>query len=277
MSGRPGEGDQISRRGREGPRVRPRRLPARLALALTFAALGGCATLETWQAARRSSTSVCQANPGGVLTVRGPTDARMLDCFRRAPGGPPRVIEIDSLGGNVEPAMDIADLLAPARPHIIVDGSCSSSCANYLLPMAGRITLRPGARILLHGSADGALLASSRAKFGDRPAFPRIYARQARWAATHAVALGWLLYRDEDEADGWGRYVRGHAEEGDGPARYLLVEEAFLRSCLGAVPVEDHQGSDAARARGDAAYRARLARRGIRLTGEMRCVEGAGA
>jgi hypothetical protein len=85
----------------------------------------------------------CDVDADGALVVRGPTDENFLQCIDRRPSqrtGVPLVIRISSAGGDVEPAIAAAEGLAAQRPHLVIEGMCASSCANYLIPVAGKVT-----------------------------------------------------------------------------------------------------------------------------------------
>lgn len=241
-----------------------------LLLALTAP---GCAMISDWRDHRRASTPSCTwSADGSQVSITGPTDRRMLDCLLQRDGAPD-TLQINSLGGNVEYALALAERLAPSAPRVIVDGNCSSSCANYILPIARQIVLLPDALILLHGSADPALLARFERDGSGSDAFRRIAERQARFVAAQGIAPGWLLYRTGEADDPpWGAHVTGSPDDGGETGRFLLVGEDFMRSCLPTIPIEGFAGSIGGRVTADPALRDRLARQGVMPTGTMRCV-----
>jgi hypothetical protein len=146
--------------------------------------------------------------------------------------------------------LDIAEILEGKRLDMVVEGRCNSSCANYLLPLASRITLRPGAVTLLHGSIDPwtvekfkrgrnefikLQVKTGRSKDRAAEAFDKLIAttealrvRQVEFARRNAIPPGWLLYREAGSGRG-----RGLADL-PGLGRAFLVEEQMLRSCLSA-------------------------------------------
>lgn len=239
---------------------------ARLGAAAAAVLLGSaCATL-----AHGARAAPCETGRAGELILSGETNAEMLACVAAIAETPVRRVMVDSPGGPVLPAMEIADLLSRWRPEVVVRRQCNSSCANYILPVAGRISLAPGAVVLLHGSIDDNI----RTAGGERE-----YERQLRFARRHRVPLGWLLFRTRDEQaqGGLGAHVDGRpgfappADAAPLPWRQLLVEEDFIRSCLDGPAIAPFEGTGAQRARRDARYRARLERQGIHLTGTLRC------
>jgi hypothetical protein len=237
--------------------------------------VGGCGTINDWRDHRRASTPSCTwSADGSQVSITGPTDRRMLDCLLQHDAAPD-TLQIDSLGGSVEYALTIAERLAPSAPRVIVDGNCSSSCANFILPIARHIVLLPDALILLHGSADPALLARFEREGSGSEAFRQLAGRQARFVAAQGIAPGWLLYRTGEQGEPpWGVYVTGSPDDGGATGRFLLVGEDFLRSCLPTIPVDGFATSIGGRVTSDPALRATLARQGVMPTGSMRCIEG---
>ncbi|MEG0882147.1 MAG: hypothetical protein RSH52_12860 [Janthinobacterium sp.] len=63
---------------------------------------------------------------------------------------PIRAVVVDSYGGNIDSAMDIAAILRAKKLDLIVDGRCLSACANYLFPAAARKTVLPGSVVGIH-------------------------------------------------------------------------------------------------------------------------------
>ena len=250
----------------------------RLGIILLAALLApACAVISDWRDHRRASTPSCAwSADGSQVSITGPTDRRMLDCLLQRDTAPD-TLQINSLGGNVEYALSVAERLAPSAPRVIVDGNCSSSCANFILPIARHIVLRPDAIILLHGSADPALLARFKRDGSGSEAFRQVAERQARFVAAQGIAPGWLLYRTGEDGDPpWGAWVTGAPDDGGATGRFLLVGEDFMRSCLPTIPVDGFAGSIGGRVASDPALRARLARQGVMPTGSMRCIEASG-
>jgi len=121
-----------------------------------FLLLGGCASSSvfTFGADRPADELRCEQRSDRVFAISGKIDDAMAACVRAKFQPTTRELILNSEGGNVSAALDIAEILEGKRLHMVVEGQCNSSCANYVLPLAGRITIRPGAVALLHGSID---------------------------------------------------------------------------------------------------------------------------
>lgn len=198
---------------------------------------------------------MCRQQTSEVFMLEGLIDAGLAVCVRERLQPTTRELVLRSPGGDVSSALDIAQLFEGRQLTMRVRKQCSSSCANYFLPLAGRIVVEPGALIELHGSIDpwtidrmlGRHEAELQADGVDPAEIPvriekarirsmALVERQAAFAERNAIAPGWLLYRTpgSDEVRGLSRLP---AEKG----RYLLVEEPMLRSCLQGVEIEPFQ------------------------------------
>jgi hypothetical protein len=198
--------------------------------------------------------------------IVGPIDEAMARCVRETLSGASAEVILDSGGGDVALAMDIADQLAPLSATMRVRNRCYSACANYLIPVGRRLVVEPGATIVLHGGADPLLLqeeyvgARSRRlreiSSSDRALSPaevearfdssveRIRAqieRQRAFAERYDVGLGWFIYRETP--DDFGPYLQGDAGPRPHPFgwRLLLAEERLVRSCMPDLEVEPFQ------------------------------------
>jgi hypothetical protein len=72
--------------------------------------------------------------------------------FARVNGRPLRRLLIDSGGGDVAAAIELADWIHAQQLDITVTGVCLSSCANYVFPAARHKEIRPGAIVAWHGN-----------------------------------------------------------------------------------------------------------------------------
>jgi len=72
---------------------------------------------------------------------------------RLAQAPPPRLLRVNSYGGDERAAILIAEQIAKHRLPVVVDGVCGSACANYLLPAAPGVTV--DGIVLMHGSPAG--------------------------------------------------------------------------------------------------------------------------
>lgn len=248
--------------------------------------LAGCATLGG--GAADADVAPCAQEEADRFRISGSIDTDLAACVAANWRPDTRMLILDSPGGDVATALDIADRFEGRQLEMRVVGECNSSCANYFLPLARRIVVEPGAVVMLHGSVDpalGARLMADRGDFirnrlaqGDTPeeaeaAFDlsvtrieAMIARQADWAERHGVPPGWLLYREPGSTD-----VVGIIGEPDGDVRRgLLVEETMMRSCLRGVEIEPYRsrfGSGPVNA-----LRALVVRlRGFAWSGDMRC------
>lgn len=239
------------------------KLVALLAL-LTLAALAACVSIPS---AGRGPP--CELASPDTLMLRGGTNQTMLDCVTQLARPPVRTVVVDSVGGPVKTAIPIAEMLARLDAEVVVRGQCNSSCANYFLSVARKITLEPGSIVTLHGSIDDSFLARN-------PAAADTHRLQREFASRHGVPYGWLLFRTA--ADWANKSLGGHvsgAVERFGASsinvRQFLVEEAFLRSCLPNVEVTPFRNTLAQRVYTEARLRRSLQRQGVHPTGTLRC------
>jgi hypothetical protein len=72
--------------------------------------------------------------------------------FARVAGRPLQRLLIDSGGGDVAAAIELADWVHARQLDITVTGVCLSSCANYVFPAARNKAIRPGAIVAWHGN-----------------------------------------------------------------------------------------------------------------------------
>lgn len=62
-------------------------------------------------------------------------------------------IVLDTLGGDMAASLRIGRRVFSDKAHVIVDGECSSSCANYLAPLGHRkLHVTEGSFIAMHGT-----------------------------------------------------------------------------------------------------------------------------
>ncbi len=219
----------------------------------------------------RAEAGTCRQQSPEVFVLTGEIDQALADCITRRFQPTTREVILDSRGGSVGPALDIAERFEGRRLTMRVRNECNSSCANYFLPLAGRLIVEPDAVIGLHGSADPMLLALSRANGAtedEMQRLTRLAGRQMAFARRNNIHPGWLMYRAAgatatDGLDGaWGGQTS--------TARMFIVEERMARSCLPGVEIEPYQDAlDHGPLRPDRAER--LHRRGIARSATVVC------
>lgn len=232
-----------------------------LALGLILAVSGGLQN-----APREEDPTRCEQIDAATFLLEGPVNETMADCVRARLAPTTTELVVDSGGGDIKQALDIAELLEPLTLTVRVRKRCYSSCANYFLPLAERLIVEPGATIVLHGGVDPQLVQDEMLERRDRrvreimresrvsrteaearyeESVERVRAlidRQKAFAARHNIGLGWFLYREEGDRD-VGRWLTGRRGPKPHPFGWalLLVEEPMLRSCLPDVEFEPFQ------------------------------------
>lgn len=224
---------------------------------------------------------VCERVSTDTLRVWGATDEAMLACFQTAFDPQVTQLLISSHGGDVSIAMDIAELIAPVGLHMTIERECNSSCANYLIPVARRLTMAPRGLILIHGSVDDAFI--KRLEAGGMEArrldiFKSLHARQADFMTTYDVPPAWLLFRrlpvgNEEAVQGLaGRF------EHFGPPRpgrsFIMVEFEFIRSCFPDLQFDPWIDTAPQLARSDETARQYWADMNYYRTASARCITG---
>lgn len=128
------------------------------------------------------------------LVLIGTIDAGMAQVVKEhTERYPIRAVVVDSYGGNIDSAMDIAAILRAKKLDLIVDGRCLSACANYLFPAAARKTVLPGSVVGIHNvrvthldkgavtlvpATDAARLLHSKGDMGSLAQFQRMQRRE---------------------------------------------------------------------------------------------------
>ncbi|NOX84153.1 MAG: hypothetical protein GXP06_14445 [Alphaproteobacteria bacterium] len=101
-----------------------------------------------------ASVSLAAFKGRDVMCLKGEIDKQMAEDITKRLGLRPRnlAVVIDSTGGSVLRAINIADMLSAHGFDLIVAKACYSSCANYLFVAANDKFLLEGADIGWHGS-----------------------------------------------------------------------------------------------------------------------------
>lgn len=97
-------------------------------------------------------SSICHYSSGGSVTYNGQTSAGLAACLDGAPGRIIHTLNITSDGGDAAQTLALARRYEGRIGHVVVQGWCASSCANYILPIADTITVPDNAYVVLHGS-----------------------------------------------------------------------------------------------------------------------------
>lgn len=100
-------------------------------------------------------TLACSEGKAADNHIDGPTDSRFLKKLESARSeGFDRVI-VSSFGGPEAEALDIAEFIRNNDISITVDGYCTSSCAQYLLPAAKHVTILNNSLVSFHVNSYG--------------------------------------------------------------------------------------------------------------------------
>lgn len=137
----------------------PRRAVLNLLLMSTLWPLPGAAQAPTpahirETVAKSLSFSLTVLSAGARhVTLIGTIDDAMAEQFKAAVAADSHVdtVVVDSYGGNIASALDIADVIRKRNMHIVVDGRCLSACASYLFSAAATKTVLPGSVVAIHG------------------------------------------------------------------------------------------------------------------------------
>jgi len=182
----------------------------------------------------------CRQAAPDTFVIDGPIDAALTDCVQRIFAPTTTQLILTSRGGQAGEAMRIAERFEGRRLAMTVKGECNSSCANYFLPLAGRLIVEPGAVIVIHGGIDPGLISRQRVPDGgmaeaDVDLTP-IAEQQRAFVARNGINPGWLLYREAGSLS--VERLDGAWADFDARTSAWLVEEAMARSCLPDTVVE---------------------------------------
>lgn len=178
-----------------------------------------------------AQAGTCEQRSPTVFVLKGATDQAMADCVAAKLTSTTTELVVDSEGGNVERAMEIAERLSTLDNLTIrIDGECNSSCGNYLLPMGRKLTVGKSTIIGLHGGIDAGVIGKAAPQ--DRARLQAIAERQIAFARKHGIPPGWLFYHtaaSPTRVDGLDGAFRWKPSPDD---KLYLVETPMLRSCL---------------------------------------------
>lgn len=128
---------------------------------LFAACMSGCERLHTQGATDRQPPNMARLSKAFVrvdqqaLAIDGSIEASTPDEFRRLLDRNPdtKRIHLRSGGGEVTAAMEIGREIRKRGLNVVVDGQCSSSCANYLFIAGIHKSVVKGGMLLMHGGA----------------------------------------------------------------------------------------------------------------------------
>lgn len=208
-------------------------------------------------------SGTCESINKTTLKLTGPIDEAMRDCALSMLTPDIKTVKVMTQGGEVFAGRAIGYKLGEHPRHLIVDKACLSSCGNYFIPAAKRVTLLPHSVIGLHGTPDPHMLFNAdmenhmaglveegnvasegltrilKRKSEQRE---RQLSEEAKFAERFNVPKGWRHYREAGDADdGWRRHFTAGSDANIAPDKFMIVEQPMLTSCLAHVASEDYQ------------------------------------
>ena len=87
---------------------------------------------------------------GRSASLRGEINHDVVDSL--IDKGPISELRVSSIGGNGEAALHLANAMLENGTTLTIDGVCSSSCAEFLLPAAARVVARGKPLLAVHGN-----------------------------------------------------------------------------------------------------------------------------
>lgn len=220
---------------------------ARTARTLAILAMAGCAAASCTASpaiagGARPGQSVanvsCRQSTPTTFMLVGEINDAMVECVAANFQDTTTDLILNSPGGHIDSALDIAAYFEGRRLRMRVENECNSACANYFIPLAGHISIASGAYIGLHGSIDQRLVDRVDARQSETLSMlAALDLREDAFAERNAIPQGWLLQREA----GSGR-PRGISGGAAGPNHGLLfVEERLLRTCFPNISFDPYQ------------------------------------
>lgn len=127
----------------------------------TGAASGAGASPEQLKA--KVDVSRCE-QPQPRRVVFSGDSAVLGDCLEKLGVREIGELRITSPGGDAWASLQTARAWMGRVDLLVVDTLCGSSCANYFIPMAKRVSIVPASYVVLHGAINPALFEKSEAK-----------------------------------------------------------------------------------------------------------------
>jgi len=233
-----------------------------LAGILLFFGLSAFVTFKPW-VEDYPETGSCEQIDSKTIKLSGPIDDAMRDCAISLLTLDVDTVRVTTQGGEVFAGRAIGYKIGERPRHLIVDKICLSSCGNYFVPAAARVTLLRRSIIGLHGTPDSHMLSNadmenhmasmveeghatskslSRILQRKSDIRARQLAEETRFAERFNVPKGWRHYREAgDESDGWRRHFTAGSDADVTPDKFMIVEGPMLESCLPHVEIEDYQ------------------------------------
>jgi len=246
---------------------------------LSLCILAGCAQ-NTAKTLAAVIDGQCEYLSSTELRIQGSINGMTLACVKAGIPASVETLRVDTPGGNVRAAIEIARSFS-TRLHIIVEGECNSSCANYFIPLADRLTFMPNAIVVLHGSADQGLVDKSRETLAEK-AFAAVietHARQAAFVIDYSIHPGWLKTRDKRdyENSSLGKHLEGTVDVdrklfGTIVMEYMVVYEPLLRSCFPDLEIEGIEQAGFQTFKKDTPLRKSLLKKNFVGSGTLRCI-----
>lgn len=217
----------------------------------------------------RAYEAACRQETPSRFVIEGEIAAPLLRCVQANLAPTTREIVLNSPGGDVAEAIEIADLLADRSLTARVTGHCASACASILLPMASRIVVEPGALVMIHPGPDDGMMAQWELK---RPVRLAALEREGlsseaaeaqdleetqrqravidavrQFLQRHDLHPGWMVWRLPHPQDPMRfglaglRHVSPNLVQDISDDGWILVEEPLMRSCLPRLQIDPYQ------------------------------------